>query len=217
MRILLAEDDLMIGKTIKNALASEGNVVDWVTDGDSCESAIKTTQFAIIILDINLPQKSGLEILKNLRLKKNRTPVLILTARNSITQKVEGLDFGADDYLTKPFDLEELFARIRSLVRRSSGVAEPVLTCGEISLDPAKHLVLKASQKIDLSPKEFAILKLLIENAEKTVSKSRLEDLLYSWDSHVESNAIEVHIHNLRKKVGSDFVKTIRGVGYLVS
>ncbi len=215
MRILLAEDDAMIGKAIKNALENDNHVVDWMADGDLCEAALDTAEFGIIILDINLPKKSGLEILKNLRRKKNRTPVLILTARNSVSQKIEGLDLGADDYLTKPFDLDELFARIRSLVRRSHGIADPVLSCGEIMLDVAKHLVTKNQIKIDLSPKEFAILKLLLENAKKVVSRTRLEDLLYSWDDAVESNTIEVHIHNLRKKVGQNFIKTVRGAGYL--
>jgi two-component system response regulator QseB len=216
MRILLVEDDAMIGKTIKNALENSHNVVDWVLDGESAESALSTTQFDIIILDINLPKKSGLEVLKDLRLRKNRTPVLILTARNSSQQKVRGLDLGADDYLAKPFDLEELFARIRSLVRRSNSIAEPILTAGDIELDPAKHLVFKEKNKIDLSPKEFAILKLLMENLGKTVSKNRLEDLLYSWDDSVESNTIEVYIHHLRKKIGQNSIKTVRGFGYAI-
>lgn len=216
MRILLAEDDFMLGKAIKNALENNNHIVDWMTDGEMCETAIETGDFQIIILDINLPKKSGLEILKNLRLKKNRIPVLILTARNSVPQKIEGLDAGADDYLTKPFDLDELFARIRSLVRRSNGIAEPVLTFESICLDPARHSVTKENSPLDLSPKEYAILKLLLENAGKTVTKSRLENLLYSWDDAIESNTIQVHIHNLRKKIGQELIKTIRGVGYLI-
>jgi two-component system response regulator QseB len=216
MRILLVEDDSMIGKSIKNALEDRNNVVDWMIDAESCEVALSTTKFEIIILDINLPDKSGLEILSKLRLEKNSTPVLILSARSAVSQKIEGLDLGADDYLTKPFDLSELFARIRSLVRRSNGIATPFLSCKSIILDPARHLITKDGIRIDGSPKEFAILKLLMENLGKTISKSRLKNLLYSWDDDVESNTIEVHIHNLRKKVGQNFIKTVRGVGYLI-
>lgn len=216
MRILLVEDDIMLGKAIKTALENENNVVDLMVDADSCEAALKTTTFEIILLDINLPDKSGLEILKNLRLQKNSTPVLILTARSAVSQKIEGLDLGADDYLTKPFDLEELFARIRSLVRRSKGIAVSTLTCGSVEMDSASHLVTNNKVKVELSPKEFSILKLLMENAGKVVSKARLEELLYSWDDTVESNTIEVHIHHLRKKLSQDLIKTIRGVGYVV-
>ena len=216
MRILVVEDDPMLGKAIKNALENENNVVDLVTDGESCESALVTASFEIVILDINLPDKSGLEVLKKLRAEKNPIPVLILTARSAILQKIEGLDFGADDYLTKPFDLAELLARIRSLTRRSKGIAEPIFSYDDIKLNPANHSVSKAGEALDLSPKEFAILKMLLENIGKTVSKSRLEDLLYSWDDAIESNTIEVHIHYLRKKIGYNFIKTLRGVGYLI-
>ncbi len=216
MRLLLVEDDLMLGKAIKNALESEYNVVDWVMDFTSCDAALKTTTFEAILLDINLPDKSGLEILKNLRFKKNSTPVLIITARDSVSQKVEGLDLGADDYLAKPFDLDELFARIRSVVRRGKGVATPLLTHSNIELNSIAHTVTQNGNRVELSPKEFAILKLLLENLGKVISRNHLENLLYSWDDSVESNAIEVHIHHLRKKLGSSLVKTIRGAGYVV-
>lgn len=216
MRILVVEDDSMLGKSIKTALENEENVVDLVSDGESCETALDTASFDIVILDVNLPDKSGLEVLRNLRSKKNRTPILILTARSAVSQKIEGLDSGADDYLTKPFDLAELLARIRSLVRRSNGIAEPILTCGDIALNPARHSATKNDEDLELSPKEFAILKMLLENAGKTVSKNRLEDLLYSWNNAIESNTIEVHIHHLRKKIGQNFIKTIRSAGYLV-
>lgn len=217
MRILLVEDDKMLGKAIKDALESENNVVDLVLDADSCEAALKTTDFEIVILDVNLPDKSGLEVLKTLRLKKNSVPVLLLTARSALSQKIEGLDLGADDYLTKPFDLEELFARIRSIARRSKGIASAVISHGNIELNSTSHLVTKDKNPIDLSPKEFSILKLLLENLHKVVSKSRLEDLLYSWDDSIESNVIEVYIHHLRKKLGQDFIKTVRGIGYKIS
>jgi DNA-binding response OmpR family regulator len=216
MRILLVEDDPMLGKAIKNALENEDNVVDWVLDDEDCEIALKTTKFEIILLDINLPKKSGLEILKSLRLKKNLTPVLILTARDSVLQKIEGLDFGADDYMSKPFDLDELFARIRSLVRRSKGIATNILRYKDIELNPLDHTVISNKTKIDLSAKEFAILKYLLENVGKITSRSHLEELLYSWDDALESNAIEVHIHHLRKKMGRDLIKTIRSVGYII-
>lgn len=216
MRILIVEDDLMLGSTIKSALENENNVADWVTEHEACEAALRTAQFEVIILDINLPNKSGLEILKTLRAQKNYTPVLILTALGSVEQKIAGLDGGADDYLTKPFNLDELLARIRSLVRRSNGIAELILSYKNISLNPAKHLVTKDEKAVDLSPKEFAILKLLLENNGKVVSKSRLENLLYSWEESLESNALEVHIHNLRKKIGAENIKTIRGAGYLI-
>lgn len=216
MRILLAEDNEMIGSAIKAALEKEKYVVDWMTDGEMCEMAIDSASFDILILDVNLPKKTGLEVLKSIRLKKNNLPVLILTARNSTTQKIEGLDLGADDYLTKPFDLSELFARVRCLVRRSNGIATPVLSVKNIKLDVVRHSALKDEKALDLSPKEFSILKLLMENCGKAVSKSRLENLLYSWDDGAQSNTIEVHIHNLRKKIGNDFIKTVRGFGYIL-
>ncbi|NBV05620.1 MAG: DNA-binding response regulator [Proteobacteria bacterium] len=216
MRIILLEDDSMLGKAIKNALEQENHVVDWVMDYESCEAALKTTQFEILLLDINLPKKSGLDILKKLRLQKNSMPILILTARDSVLQKIEGLDLGADDYLSKPFDLEELFARIRSLVRRSKGIATAILTYKNIELNPANSTVTRNGNRIDLSPKEFMILKFLLENIDKTISKSRLEELLYSWDDSIESNTVEVHIHHLRKKLEKNLIKTVRGFGYTI-
>ncbi len=217
MKILLAEDDSMLGKTIKNALESENNVVDLVTDGEMCEIALSTSQFEILLLDINLPIKSGLEVLKSLRAKKNSIPILILTARDSVMQKIEGLDLGADDYLVKPFDLDELMARIRSLTRRSKGISSAIISHKNITLDPAAHKVTKDGVAVeDLSPKEFIILKILLENARKVKSRAHLEELLYSWDDSVESNAVEVYIHHLRKKLGASLIKTIRGVGYVI-
>jgi DNA-binding response OmpR family regulator len=222
MRILLVEDDFMIAKAIKNFLEDEYYIVDCVSDAESCEVAIKTTVFQLIILDINLPDKSGLDLIKKIRLEKNQVPVLFLTARSEVSQKVEGLNFGADDYLTKPFDFFELLARIRSLVRRSNGSGNPILEHKNIFLDPVSNSVEKINEKnkkikIDLSPKEFVILKMLMENIGKTVSRQRLENSLYSWDYALESNAIEVHIHNLRKKIGQDFIKTVRGFGYIIN
>lgn len=206
----------MLGKAIKNALESENHVTDWVTNFDDCESALKTTKFEILLLDINLPEKSGLDILKSLRLRKDPLPVLILTARDSVQQKIEGLDLGADDYLPKPFALEELFARMRALVRRSRGVTTAKLRYKNIELNTTNSFVSCDDRRVEISPKEFMILKFLLENIDKTISRFRLEELLYSWDDSVESNAVEVHIHHLRKKLGKDLIKTIRGFGYII-
>lgn len=216
MRILLVEDDMMLGKAIKYALEIQNNVVDLVSDGESCEAAFKTTNFEIVLLDINLPDKSGLEILKTLRAERNDIPVLIITARDGAYQKIEGLDLGADDYLSKPFIVEELSARIRSLVRRSKGIATATITHGELELNPANQTVTKNKIKISIFPKEFNILKILLENRNKIVSKSRLEEALYSWEDGIESNTVEVYIHSLRKKLGQDIIETVRGVGYVV-
>lgn len=218
MRILIVEDDLTLGKLIKIALENQRYIVDWVNDDSECLSAIKSTDYEIIILDINLPDKSGIEILQIMRSLKNYTPVLILTALNSAMQKVNGLDAGADDYLTKPFDLSELLARIRSLTRRRKGViVENILTLRNLELDSSTHQVLLDKKIIELSVKDFSILKLLLENSGKVISKNRLENLLYNWDDSIESNTIEVHIHNIRKKIGPDFIKTIRSVGYKIT
>lgn len=219
MRILLAEDDSMLGKIVKIALENEGNIIDLVTDGELCEAAIASTNFDILVLDINMPKKSGLEILKNLRLRKDQKrllPVLILTARDLISQKLEGFNLGCDDYLVKPFDLEELNARIKSLTRRSKGNASSVIKVANVELNDLSHQVLKENQVVDFTAKEFLILKILMENAGKVISKTSLEESLYSWEDGLESNALEVYIHNIRKKLSTNFIKTIRGVGYIV-
>lgn len=216
MRILLVEDDLMLGKALKETLENQHYVVDWVTDAELCKLAIRNTKFEIILLDINLPDKSGLEILQEIRLQKNDIPILILTAREGVFQKVEALDLGADDYLAKPFAVEELFARIRSLIRRSKGIATATIICDNVELNPANFTVTKNGEKISILPKEFNILKILMESADKVVSKARLEESLYSWDDSVESNTVEVYVHHLRKKLGKDFIENIRGVGYMI-
>ncbi len=217
MRILLTEDNFIVGKSIKQILENKKYLVDWVQDGESCETALRTTNFDIIILDINLPDISGIEIIKKIRAKKNYTPILVVSARNSIENKIEGLDLGADDYLTKPFDYEELLARIKSLHRRNKGIAENILTFKNIELDINKHIVQFKNKIIEISPKEFAILKILLENIDRPISKNQLEEAIYSWDNSLESNAIEVYIHNLRKKIPIELIKTVRGVGYTIS
>ena len=217
MRILLTEDNFIVGKSIKQILESKKYLVDWVQDGESCETALRTTKFDLIILDINLPDISGIEIIKKIRAIKNYIPILVVSARNSIENKIESLDLGADDYLTKPFDYEELLARIKSLHRRNKGIAENIITFKNIELDNDKHVVRFHKKIIEISPKEFAILKILLENIDRPISKSQLEEVIYSWENSIESNAIEVYIHNLRKKIPFNLIKTVRGVGYIIS
>lgn len=214
MRILLVEDDAMLGASLKKALEHYTYGVDWVVDGEEAMFALHDNPYAAVVLDVNLPKYSGIEVLKDTRKRKNMTPILLLTARDTPQQKVEGLDAGADDYLVKPFDLDELMARVRALVRRSSGRAETLLRCGTIALNPAATLVHKNEIPVPMTAKEFRILKLLMERSGKFVSKSDLEYALYSADDAAESNTVEVTIYNLRKKLGSDTIQTVRGVGY---
>jgi two-component system response regulator QseB len=216
MRILLAEDDKMIGKAIKEAISCDGDIVDLVEDGISCETAILTTNFDALILDINLPEKNGIEVLKSIRAQGNKIPILILTAYDKTSQKVEGLNFGADDYLTKPFDIEELIARLNSLVRRSKGIATSSIKYKNIEINPLSHQVFLNENLVEVSNKEFKVLQILLENINKVISKKLLEESLYSWDDFIESNTIEVHIHHLRKKFGQNLIKTIRGIGYII-
>lgn len=216
MRILLVEDDDMLGESLKKALERHAYGVDWVQDGESAAMMLADAPFVAVVLDVNLPKKSGIEVLKEMRTKKNLTPVLMLTARDLPQQKVDGLDAGADDYLIKPFDLEELLARLRALIRRSAGRAETTLRCGEVELEPASSIVRKGDAPVTVTSKEFRTLKLLMERAGKFVTKSDIEYVLYSADDAAESNTVEVTIYNLRKKLGSKFIQTVRGVGYRV-
>lgn len=216
MRILLVEDDELLGDGLCAGLSQDGHTVDWLKDGQAVEQAVENESFDMIILDLGLPKISGLTVLQNLRAKGNNIPVLILTARDSIESRVQGLDYGADDYVTKPFDLDELSARIRALQRRLSARAEPIIIYKDISLDPASHTVTKASQVVTIPRREFALLQKLLENIGRVMSREYLTQTLYGWGEDVDSNALEVHIHNLRKKLGPDFIRTIRGVGYMV-
>jgi DNA-binding response OmpR family regulator len=216
MRLLLVEDDRSLGSGILNGLRHAGYAVDWVHDGDAAESALKGEQYDLMILDLGLPRRSGLEVLDGLRRRSEDLPVLILTAADSIGNRIDGLDRGADDYMVKPFDLDELNARIRALSRRHGGRRTPTLTHGDIVLDPAAHKVTKQGRVVDIAPREFAILQALLENAGRVMSRSRLEESLYSWKEEIESNAVEVHVHHLRRKLGADLIRTIRGVGYIV-
>ena len=216
MRLLLVEDDTMIGESVRLGLRQDGFVVDWVQDGKAAELALSNEPYALLLLDLGLPKKDGLAVLKNLRTQRNPIPVLVLTARDAVTDRVKGLDAGADDYLVKPFDLDELAARIRALLRRQSGRIETELRCGDLTINPATHQVFLGAKEIALSAKEFAILHALIDRPGAVLSRVQLEQHLYGWDEEIESNAVEVHIHNLRKKLGSELIRNVRGVGYVV-
>lgn len=207
----------MLGESLKKALERHAYGVDWVRDGESAMDAVKDSPFVAVVLDINLPKFSGIEVLQDMRKRKDMTPVLLLTARDLPQQKVDGLDAGADDYLVKPFDLDELLARLRALVRRSAGRAETTLKCGEVELEPASSIVRKADKQVTMTAKEFRTLKLLMERAGKFVTKSDIEYVLYSAEDAAESNTVEVTIYNLRKKLGTAFIQTVRGVGYRVN
>ncbi len=216
MRLLLVEDDTMIGESVRLGLRQDGFVIDWVQDGKAAELALSNETYALLLLDFGLPKKGGLEVLKNLRSQRNPIPVLVLTARDAVADRVQGLDAGADDYLVKPFDLDELAARIRALLRRQSGRIETELRCGDLIINPATHQVFLSAKEIALSGKEFAILHALIDRPGAVLSRAQLEQHLYGWDEEIESNAVEVHIHNLRKKLGSELIRNVRGVGYVV-
>ena len=216
MRLLLVEDDPMIGASVQRGLRQDGHTVDWVRDGAAADLAVAAGVHELILLDLGLPGKSGLEWLAQWRARGVTLPVLILTARDAVADRVRGLDAGADDYLVKPFSLEELAARLRALGRRQGGRAAPRLELGPLSLDPATHEVRKDGQPVELSAREFALLHALMENPGVPLSRTQLEERLYGWDAEVASNAVEVHIHALRRKLGAEWIKNVRGVGYRV-
>lgn len=217
MRLLLVEDDAMIGQSVLKGLKRFGWSMDWVRDGHAAELAVENDVYDAVLLDLGLPRKDGLEVLKTLRRKENDIPVLVLTARDAIQDRVQGLDLGADDYLVKPFSIEELAARVRALLRRRAGRADPVIEIGDLRVNPATREVSVAGNALALSAREFALLAALIDRPGAVLSRSQLEDKLYGWGDEVESNTVEVYIHSLRKKLGADFIKTVRGVGYMVS
>jgi two-component system response regulator QseB len=216
MRLLLIEDDPMIGDSVRHGLRQDEFTVDWVQDGEAAQLALRTTEYALVLLDLGLPKKSGLEVLTTLRHTGNPVPVLILTARDAVIDRVRGLDSGADDYLVKPFALEELAARIRALLRRQNGRADPLITHGDLTLNPATHQVTWRGEDIALSGREFVVLQALLERPGAVLSRAQLEERLYGWDEEVASNAIEVHIHHLRRKLGPELIRNVRGVGYMV-
>src|SRR5574343_103899 len=216
MRILLVEDDPQLGDGLTIGLRQAGFAVDWVKDGNSADHALQAESFDFVVLDLGLPRLSGMEVLTRARSRGQTMPVLILTARDATGDKVSVLDAGADDYLVKPIDLDELTARIRTLARRSAGRAAPLLVHGDLSLDPAAHRVTLAGQAVELSSREFSLLQMLLENAGRVLTRTQLEQSLYGWRDEPDSNALEVHIHHLRKKLGSDLIRTLRGVGYTI-
>lgn len=218
MRVLLVEDDALLGDAIQAGLKQSGYAVDWMKDGVSADQALTTEPYSAVVLDLGLPRLSGLEVLRRLRSRSAPTPipVLILTAMDAVDYRIKGLDAGADDYLVKPFDMGELAARLRALIRRASGKAEPLLQVAGVKLDPAFHRVLYRDKPVELSAKEFEVLHAFMLNAGKVLSRARLEEKLYAWGDEVESNAVEVHIHHLRRKLSPELIETIRGVGYLM-
>jgi DNA-binding response OmpR family regulator len=216
MRVLLVEDDRMIGESVRTALRQDGSAVDWVRDGRSAESTLATEQFDLVLLDLGLPQRDGLEILRAMRLRHDQTPVILLTARDALQDRVAGLDAGADDYLVKPFELEELAARIRAVTRRKAGRAEPAVEIGEVRLDPSMRQVTRGGEPVVLSAREYAVLEALMMRPGAILSRAQLEDRLYGWGDAIESNAVSVYIHQLRRKLGNDFIRNVRGVGYYI-
>ncbi len=216
MRLLLVEDDESLGDAVKTGLSQFGYIVDWLRDGEIAKQILKSENFELIILDLGLPRLSGLALLQFIRQEGNATPVIILTARDSVEDRVKGLDSGADDYMTKPFDLNELSARIRALTRRAQGRADTEINYRNITLDPVSHSVTMDNIPINISRREFALLLKLLENVGQVLSREQLMQSIYSWDDDVDSNTLEVHIHNLRKKLNGDFIRTIRGIGYMV-
>ena len=216
MRVLIVEDDPLLGDALTAGLKQRGFESDWVQDGRDAQAAIRVEPFAAIVLDLGLPGLGGLELLRGERGRGNKVPVLILTARDAVQDRITGLDSGADDYVVKPTDLDELAARLRALVRRSKGDPAPLLRVGPLGLDPAARTVTRDGHVVDLQPREFTLLQELMLNAGRVLSREQLEERMYRWGEEVESNAVEVHIHHLRRKLGADVVKTIRGVGYMV-
>jgi DNA-binding response OmpR family regulator len=216
MRVLLVEDDRMVGESLREALRQQGLAVDWVRDGRAADTVLASERFDAVLLDLGLPQRSGLEVLKALRARGDATPVILLTARDALPDKVAGLDAGADDYLVKPFELDELLARLRAVGRRHVGRASSVLEVADLRLDPATREVSRAGRAVLLSARELALLQALMERPGAIVSRAQLEDRLYGWGEELESNAISVFVHQLRKKLGDDILHTVRGVGYYV-
>ena len=216
MRILVVEDDALLGDGIQKSLSHLGFTVDWMRDGRQGENALTSEEYAAVVLDIGLPQQDGLSLLQSVRNKGLHTPVLILTARDSKLDKLKGFGLGADDYVIKPIDMEELAARLRALIRRSAGRAAPRIRLGAVEIDPDTRQAWYENKPVELSAKEFSVLELLVQNAGRVLTRAQLEQSIYGWGDSADSNTIEVFIHHLRKKLGSDFIRTLRGIGYSV-
>ncbi len=217
MRILLVEDDQMLGDALRTSLKQEGFTTDWVRDAEEAELALATGDYSLLLLDLGLPGKGGLDLLAELRSTADPVPVIILTARDAVPDRIRGLDAGADDYLVKPFDPEELAARIRALHRRRAGRAVPLIEHGSLVLNPATRQVHRDGRRVHLSAREYVILAALMERPGTLLSRAALEERIYGWGEEIESNAVEVHIHNLRKKIGAETIRTVRGVGYMLA
>ena len=216
MRLLLVEDDQMIGEAVLDLLRAEHYAVDWVKDGEMAGTALQTAPYDLVLLDLGLPRRDGLAVLRDMRQRHDRTPVLIATARDSVPDRIAGLDAGADDYVLKPYDLDELLARIRALLRRAAGRAEPVYEHQGVSTNPATREVLADGQPVVLSAREWAVLEPLLARPGLVLSRAQLEEKLYGWKDGISSNAVEVYVHGLRKKLGASLIQNVRGVGYMV-
>lgn len=216
MRLLLVEDDHMIGRAVRQGLGDAGFAVDWVMDGNAAERALANGVYDLALLDLGLPGQDGMAVLKLLRRGGNSVPVLIVTARDAVADRIAGLNAGADDYVLKPFDLDELIARVRALLRRHAGAGSPLLECGALALDPVRKEVRLKGDIVSLSAREFALLEVLLQRPGAVLSREQLEDSVYGWSEEIGSNAIEVHLHNLRRKLGAETIRNVRGVGYKV-
>jgi two-component system response regulator QseB len=217
MRVLLVEDDTMIGTAVRTGLADAGITVDWVTDGRAAELALAQGEHDLAVLDLGLPRLDGMAVLVAARARGIKTPVLIATARDAVGDRIAGLDAGADDYVLKPFDLDELVARIRAVWRRHAGAASPLMASGDIELDPVRRTVTRGGEPVELSAREFAVLEALLRRPGAVLSRRQLEEAVYGWGEEVASNAVEVHVHHLRRKLGAQAIRNVRGVGYRVA
>lgn len=216
MKLLLVEDDAMIGRALLDALRAEGYALNWVRDGRLAADTLATEPYDLVLLDLGLPGRDGLEVLRGLRQRGSAVPVLVATARDAVGDRVAGLDAGADDYIAKPFDIDELLARIRALLRRSAGRAGPLIVHQGLTLNPATREALLNGEPLHLSAREWAVLEPMVQRPGAVFSRAQLEEKLYGWKDEVSSNAVEVYVHGLRRKLGSDFIKTVRGLGYVV-
>jgi len=217
VRLLLVEDDAMIGAAAREGLRQEGHVVDWVRDGAQAEAAAANGVYDLVLLDLGLPRRDGLAVLRTLRLRRNDVPVLVITARDAVSDRVAGLDAGADDYLVKPFDLDELAARVRAVLRRRAGRSTAALRVGELEIDTAARQVRWKGHEVALSAREYALLEALADRPGAFLSRAQLEERLYGWDQEIGSNAVEVHIHALRRKLDPALIRNVRGLGYALA
>lgn len=216
MRILLVEDDVMIGEGVQTMLRAESYIVDWAVDGRLADAALATEHFDLVLLDLGLPGKDGIEVLRRVRARGKNLPVIIMTARDAVEDKIKGLDAGADDYIVKPFDVDELAARIRSALRRSTGYVEPEVVINDVHINPVNKQITRGGQPVQLSAREYAIVEALMLRPGAILSRAQLEERMYGWGDEIGSNAIEVHVHGIRRKLGEDFIQNVRGVGYFI-